>query len=71
MEPKENPPNPNLIWKSRCEIDVQTSFDNVAAPAKNTTTIHGGIFQTVRSRKPANAKAKSRGVKTALVQTGL
>ena len=45
--------------------------DNTPAPAKSTTTIQGGIFHTVRSRKPASASAKSRGVKTALVQTGL
>ena len=48
----------------------QTSCDKVPAPARSTTTIHGGIFQTVRSRKPVSASAKSRGVNTALVQTG-
>jgi len=32
--------------------------------------IHGGSFQTVRSRNPKSASAKSRGVNTALVQTG-
>ena len=42
-------------------------IDQVAAP----TTIQGGIFHTVRRRKPASASAKSRGVRTALVQTGL
>ena len=45
--------------------------DNTPAPARSTTTIQGGIFHTVRSRKPASASAKSRGVRTALVQTGL
>jgi hypothetical protein len=51
--------------------DVQASCDRVAAPAKSTTTTHGANFQTVSSRKPVSASAKSRGVKTALVQTGL
>ena len=46
-------------------------LDNTPAPASSTTMIQGGIFQTVRSRKPASASAKSRGVRTALVQTGL
>jgi hypothetical protein len=50
---------------------VQISRDTMPAAASSTTTIHGGHFQTVSSRKPASASAKSRGVKTALVQTGL
>ena len=36
----------------------------------DSTTIHGGVFHTVSSRKPASARAKSRGFNTALVQTG-
>jgi hypothetical protein len=51
--------------------DIQTSCARVPAPARSITTIHGDSFQTVSSKKPASASAKSRGVATALVHTGL
>jgi hypothetical protein len=35
-------------------------LDNTPAPAKRITTIKGGNFQTVSSRKPPTASAKSR-----------
>ena len=42
-----------------------------AARAPTTTTAQGGTFQVASNRKARTAKAKSRGVKIALVQTGL
>jgi hypothetical protein len=48
---------------------VQINRDKTPVTASSTTTTHGGHLQTVSSRKPASAK--SRGVNTALVQTGL
>jgi hypothetical protein len=48
----------------------QMSEDSVPVAASSTTTIHDGSFQTVSSKKPKSASAKSRGVMTALVQTG-
>jgi hypothetical protein len=50
---------------------VQINRDNTPVTASSTTTTHGGHLQTVSSRKPASASAKSRGVNTALLQTGL
>ena len=50
---------------------VQGSRRTTPAAASRRTTIHGASFQTVSSRKPASATAKSRGVSTALVHTGL
>ena len=51
--------------------DCHARLDSTPAPARSATTIHGGAFHTVRRRKPASASAKSRGVRTALIQTGL
>jgi hypothetical protein len=45
--------------------------DSAPAAASTTTTIQGAIFQTVSTKKPPSASAKSRGLRTALVQTGL
>ena len=39
--------------------------------AKSTTTIQGGSFHAASSTKPNKASAKSRGLKIALVHTGL
>jgi hypothetical protein len=48
-----------------------TRPESVPAVASSATTIQGGSFQTVSSKKPPSASAKSRCVRTALVQTGL
>ena len=47
-----------------------TSRNSVPAPASSRTTIQGGAFQTVSSKKPASATAKSAGASTAPVHTG-
>jgi hypothetical protein len=71
---KNDVPQTSLPFK-RCvpsrRLGCHVRPDNTPAPARSTTTIQDGIFHTVSSRKPASASAKSRGLKTALVQTGL
>jgi hypothetical protein len=64
--------------QASCYLDRETQVNKAgtepnSAPtvASSTTTIHGGAFQTVSSRNPASVSAKSSGVSTALVQTGL
>ena len=49
----------------------QAKASNAPPADSKATTIQGGIFQTVSNRKPVSASAKSRGERTALVQTGV
>src|SRR5271166_2188731 len=65
--------NRDLKQWSLCDFhqELCVAADRVAAAANNMTTTHGGAFQTVNRRKPPTASAKSRDVRTPLVQMGL
>jgi hypothetical protein len=46
-------------------------LSRIAPATSKRTTTHGCAFQTVHSRNPPIANAKSRAVRTPLVQIGL
>ena len=69
LEPRFNCQIPRGAYLPHAVTQMQV----IAAPppAAKDTTIQGEVFQNISSPRALMAKAKSSGVSTALVQTGL